>query len=200
MMLKILRLLNMLTQNIWVKQNKINFMEGLYVKAHVGKKLKKYLENSFQNGIIVPPQNSNLINIIKPHLELHADEEMLPEDETVTIELPNTKDKVYYYNGEKVYVCTTLWRNRLSEYGHKRVKQFFENHFKYSFRIYMDAYVEKQRNKESNGSKVKVKEGVVQFLMQYHIDFDEKLVSSLTRDWWRHNDKNEIYDFSPLIC
>ena len=45
-------------------------MEGLYVKARVGKKLKSFLENSFQNGIIVPPQNSNFILFIKPYLEL----------------------------------------------------------------------------------------------------------------------------------
>ncbi|MDO5342993.1 MAG: hypothetical protein Q4F69_11165 [Bacteroidia bacterium] len=175
-------------------------MEGLYVKAHVGRKLKSFLECSYQNGVIVPPRNSNLINFIKPYLELHADEEMLPDDETVTIELPDCNDKVYCYSGRKTYVCTTLWRNRLSEYGHKRVRQLFENYFKFAFRIYMDAYVEQQKTNNTSGSKTKVREGVVQFLMQYHIDFDERMVSSMVRDWWRHNDKNEIYDFSPLIC
>lgn len=174
-------------------------MEGLYVKARVGKKLKSFLENSFQNGIIVPPQNSNFILFIKPYLELSPDEEILPDDETVTIELPNNKEKVYNYQGKKVYVCATLWRNHLSAVGHRRVKSFFENLLRHTFRVYMDSYVEWQRTNDINGSRIKVKEGVVQFLMQYHIDFDERMVSSMVRDWWRHNDKNEKYNFSPLI-
>ncbi len=175
-------------------------MEGLYVKAHVGHKLRQYLLNSYQKGIVTPPRDSTLINLIKPHLELKAEDEEFPEDEIILIELPLNSEVVYHQGNKKVYFCNTLWRNTLSELGHKRVKQFFENYFKHGFRIYMDGYYEAQNLCREDNSRMKVKEGVVQYLMQYHIDFDEKLVSALTRDWWRHRDLNENYQFSPLVC
>lgn len=175
-------------------------MEGLYVKARVGTKLRQYLLNSYQDGVVSPPANSNLINLIRPHLELHADEEVLPEEETISIELPVARHlKVYSLSKNNLYFCDTLWRNRLSEDGHKAVKKFFENIFKHSFRIYMDGYYESQGLYKLDDARMKVKDGVVQYLMQYHIDFDEKLVSALTRDWWRHHDLNEKYKFSPLV-
>ena len=63
----------------------------------------------------------------------------------------------------------------------------------------MDGYYESQGLYKLDDARMKVKDGVVQYLMQYHIDFDEKLVSALTRDWWRHHDLNEKYKFSPLV-
>jgi hypothetical protein len=175
-------------------------MEGLYVKAHVGKKLRQYLLNSYQNGIITPPRDSALIGIIKPHLELSSEEIEFPDDEIILIELPVNSEPVYHHGNKKVYFCNTLWRNTLSELGHRRVKQFFENFFKHAFRIYMDGYYEAQGLYKLDDARMKVKDGVVQYLMQYHIDFDEKLISALTRDWWRHRDLNENYKFSPLVC
>ena len=31
------------------------------------------------------------------------------------------------------------------------------------------------------------------------ITLDDRLIASLTRDWWRHNDRNEHYKESPIV-
>ena len=28
---------------------------------------------------------------------------------------------------------------------------------------------------------------------------DDRLIAALTRDWWRHNDRNEHYKESPIV-
>lgn len=176
-------------------------MKGYYVTVMVGEKLKKYLEASYNGGIIKPPKDSNLMGIIKQHLELFSSTEdiELPENECVKIELPLQNGAVYSQSSGKVYVCNTLWRNRLSETGHKRVRKFFENNFKYSFHIFMDGHITGQYSQKNEEDRIKIKEAVVEFLMQYHINLDDRLIASLTRDWWRHNDRNEHYKESPLV-
>ena len=39
-------------------------MEGMYVKAHVGAKLKQWIEDSYQDGIVSPPSGSVLLMLI----------------------------------------------------------------------------------------------------------------------------------------
>ena len=58
-------------------------MEGLYVKARVGKKLKKWLEDSYQDSIVRPKKGSVLVTMIIPYLELRPKDyvEELPDDE-----------------------------------------------------------------------------------------------------------------------
>lgn len=176
-------------------------MKGYYVTVRVGEKLKKYLEASYNGEFIKPPKDSNLMGIIKQYLELasSAEEEVLPENECVKIELPLQNGVVYSQSAGKVYVCNTLWRNKLSETGHKRVRKFFENNFKYSFHIFMDGHITGQYSQKSEDARIKIKEAVVEFLLQYHINLDDRLIAALTRDWWRHNDRNEHYLESPII-
>lgn len=177
-------------------------MEGLYVKAKVGKKLKKWLEDSYQDGVVHPASGSVLVFLMIPYLELCPKDEVedLPEDETVLIELPLKRDeKVYCKSTHKVYYCNTLWRNRLSEKGHKRVKGFFEANFRKAFHTFMDGYTEGQYETKDDNTRLKVKQGVSAFLNQYHIEFDERMVNSMTRDWWRHVDKNENNRISPMV-
>ncbi len=45
-------------------------MEGLTVKARVGKKLKKWLEDSYQDSVVHPKKGSVLVTMIIPYLEL----------------------------------------------------------------------------------------------------------------------------------
>lgn len=172
-------------------------MKGYYLQVKVGPKLKKYLECSYKGDVIIPPKDSSLMGIIKQHLELWAEDEELPVSECVKIELPLQNGQVYSQSAGKVYVCNTLWRNRLSEKGHQRVKKFFENAFRHAFHVFMDGFIEGQYVAKDADARIKVKSGVVAFLNQYHIDLDEKLVTALTRDYWRHNDRNEDNRFSP---
>ena len=174
----------------------------MYVKAHVGKKLKRWIEDSFQDGTVRPARGSVLVMLILPYLELHpkGEEEELPEDETVLIELPMKRDeKVYCKSTKKVYYCNTIWRNWLSKAGHKKVKHFFETNFRKAFHTFMDGYTEGQHETKDEDARMKVKQGVCAFLNQYHINYDETMISSMTRDWWRHVEKNEENRISPMV-
>lgn len=180
-------------------------MEGLYVTARVGERLKKYIVDSYQSDIIPTERNMALISLIKPHLELTADEKEPLDEETVLkevvrIEIPLGNTKVYNHSERKVYVCNTIWRNRLSNRGQDEVRRFFKNAFKKQFRAFMDGFIECQEMFGNADCKYnKVKEGVTAFLMQYHIDFTERDIAALTRDWYRHRDKTEEYKTSPLV-
>ena len=175
-------------------------MNGYYVKARVGEKLKHYLEACYQSDTVRPQKDSTLMGIIKQYLELSSNgDDDLPDNECIKIELPLQNGAVYSQSTGKVYICNTLWRNRLSEKGQWRVKKFFDNNFKHSFHIFMDGHISGQYIKKTEEERLKVKEAVTEFLLQYHIEPTEKLVSSMTRDWWRHNDRNEHYRESPMV-
>lgn len=180
-------------------------MEGLYVTARVGYRMKKYITESYDSDIIPLDRDSVLLAVIKPYLELTSDEEEPVDDETkerevVRIELPLENAKVYYHAGKKVYVCNTLFRNRLSKAGQDRVKRFFEKNFKKAFRTFMDGFIAHQQlEMTENMLYLKVKEGIAEFLMQYHIEFNDRDIATLARDWYRHRDRNEENRVSPLV-
>ncbi len=135
-----------------------------------------------------------------PYLELTTEDPVEIDGETIKIELPLGNKKVYNSAGKSVYVCNTLWRNRLSEVGQYKVKHFFENEFKKTYRTYMDCFVEQQKAKYGEDCFCKIKEGIAAFLIQYHIEFNNKDIASLARDWYRHRDKVDENKRSPCVC
>lgn len=203
-------------------------MDGLHVKAYIGERYKKYIEACYQTDVIPLQKGSNFYNFLMPYLELTStseeedvdsmiEQEIIdsgqePTEElkaekrlnitkgTVTIELPLNRKKVYNHKGQKVYVCNTLYRNRLSLQGQKAVKKFFEREFKKQFRTYMDGWIENEMGKMSKEQVyVKMKEGVAAFFLQYHIDFTAQDISAFARDWYRHRDKVEENKRSPFL-
>ena len=175
-------------------------MKGLYVTAKVGKRNKRYIEGSYQSDTIPLERGSNLLNLIMPYLELTTDDPEELDDETIKIELPLGNKKVYNSHGRSIYVCNTLWRNRLSVEGQFQVKRFFENEFKKAFRTYIDCYVEQQKANNDDSSYYKIKDGVTAFLIQYHIEFTKQDIATLARDWYRHRDRVEENKRSPCVC
>ena len=164
--------------------------------------IHQYITQSFGSDTVPLRNGRTLTRVIAPYLVLRPNGDQLkPPPEglmPVHFVLP-VKMKTCESATEKVYYCYTLFRDCISEEGEAVVRRFFANSFKHSFRIYMDAYIERQEETKTEDSKNMVKSGVVSFLMKYHIDVDERLVTSLTRDWYRHNEDNEHYMFSPLL-
>lgn len=167
--------------------------------------MKKYITESYKSDIIPLDRDSVMLAIIKPYLELTSDEEEhidpeTMEQEVVRIELPLENAKVYYNAGKKVYVCNTLFRNRLSKAGQDRVKRFFEKNFKKAYRTFMDGFIAHQQLEMTEDQiYLKIKEGITEFLMQYHIEFNDRDIATLARDWYRHRDRNEDNRVSPLV-
>ena len=176
-------------------------MEGMYVTAHVGNEMRQYVMAAYNSDIIPLERDSVLLAVIKPHLETKSalTQDAFPDDEIIKIELPHVNEKVYYRKGKRLYVCNTLWRDVLDDKGHKKVQRFLEKNFKKSFRCFMDGYTEAQYIETKANMRKKVRNGAVAYLMQYHIDVNEKTVNRLVRDWFRHRDRNEENKTAPFV-
>lgn len=181
------------------KNDKI--MEGFYVKAHVGKKLRQYIIWSYGSDTIPLRRDATLTAIIKPHLALSPKDfiEPYPDDEIVFIEIPKIREKVYNHAKGKSYYCNTLWRDTLSNKGQKRVYEFFNSNMRNSFFIFMDGYTEAQYTNDNDKCYLKIKEGIAAFFSQYHIDYNEKMIAAYARSWYRHREENEKNMVSPLV-
>ncbi len=168
------------------------------VKPHI----RQYIQQSFGSDIVPLRRGRTLTYLIIPHLRLEPEtdeEQPAPEGyEQIKIELPDLR-KVYEASTGKVYYCETLYRDCITPDGEAKVRSFLSNTFKHAFRIFMDGWIEHQEQDRDVDDRLEVKSGVVAFLENYHIDIDEKLITSLTRDWYRHRDENEQYEFSPLV-
>lgn len=181
-------------------------MEGYYVFARVGSRMKQYVINAYNSDIVPLENESVLMNIIRPHLELRPHDEDLEEfddetmkNEVIRIELPHDRKKVYSVSKQKVYVCNTLWRNRLSSKGQFKVKRFFERNFKFAFYTYMDGDIERQEMMKKEGEIYnEMISGIQAFMDKYHLPYVERDLRTLARDWYRHRDKVEGYKISPI--
>lgn len=172
------------------------------VKAHI----KKFLTQSLQSEIVKPERDSTLMAIIKPHLILEsAVDETDPEPEgyeEIKIELPDLR-QVYNSKTGRSYYCDTMFRDHIDNKGLEKVRNFFNRTFKAAYRTFMDGYIESQNDaytdEGNEESRLRVKRGAVSFLMSYHIDPDERLITALTRDWYRHRERTEKNRFSPVL-
>ena len=168
------------------------------VKSHI----KKFLVESLGTEIIKTERDSTLLAIIKPHLTLESaieEVEETPEGyEQIQIELPDLR-QVYNARSGKVYYCDTMFRDHIDRLGLEKVRNFFNRTYKAAFRTFMDGYTEHQNATKAEDERLRVKMGVCAFFNQYHITYDDTMVSSLTRDWYRHQQRNEKNRFSPVL-
>lgn len=177
-------------------------MKGRYLTVSVKSHIQRYIIESIGSSIVKPGRDSALMAIIKPHLVLGSaidEEEPLPEGYAeIQIELPDLR-QVYEAKSGKVYYCDTMFRDHIDRLGLERVRHFFNQTFKAAFRTFMDGYTEYQQENKAEDESIKVKKGVCAFFNQYHITYDDTMVSSLTRDWYRHQERNEKNRFTPVL-
>ena len=98
-----------------------------------------------------------------------------------------------------MYYCDTMFRDHIDRLGLEKVRNFFNRTYKAAFRTFMDGYTEHQNETKAEDERLRVKMGVCAFFNQYHITYDDTMVSSLTRDWYRHQQRNEKNRFSPVL-
>lgn len=176
-------------------------MEGNTITVSVKPEIYSYIVQGIGTDTVPLRKGRTLTRVIVPHLTLaSSDTEEPPVPDgfmPLKFELPQWIRTCNSASG-RVYYCYPLFRCMISPEGEAAVRRFLANSFKQSFRTFMDGYIIRQEDSKSD-SRIVVKGGVVQFLMAYHIDVRESLVTSLTRDWYRHRDDNEKNLFSPLI-
>lgn len=177
-------------------------MKGRYLTVTVKSHIKKFLVESLGSEIVKTDRDSTLLAIIKPHLTLESavDEvEETPEGyEEIQIELPDLR-QVYNAQSGKTYYCDTMFRDHIDRVGLEKVRNFFNRTYKAAFRTFMDGYTEFQNETKSEDARIRVKMGVCAFFNQYHITYTDTMVSSLTRDWYRHQERNEKNRFTPVL-
>ena len=64
-----------------------------------------------------------------------------------------------------------------------------------AFHVYMDGYTSAYDELD----KKRVKAGITSFLSDYNINFTEKDISSLARDWFRYRDKKYEGRINPIL-
>ena len=181
-------------------------MKGYYVRVRVGQLMKQYIEHSLQMDVIQPGQGSVLVDLMRPHLELRNYEQLdlfgggpakseYSDDETVKIELPFHSVKAYNHISHKVIEYDKMYRTELSEYGQAMVRRHFKKIMRNAFHTYMDGYTSVWDGLD----KKRVKSGVASFLADYSIEYSEKDVSTLCRDWFRYRTKKYKQRLSPII-
>lgn len=177
-------------------------MEGRLITVNVKPQIHQYILQNFGTDTVPLRRGRSLTKIIVSHLILvPSNEEEPPVPDgfmPVKFELPAWSLTCESSTG-RVFYCYPLFRSRITPAGEAEVRRFLSNSFKQSFRTFMDGYVIRQEETKKEDERMIIKGGVVQFLMNYHIDFTEALVTSLTRDWYRHQGENEKNLFSPLI-
>ena len=177
-------------------------MKGRYLTVTVKSHIAQYIKESMGSSLVKPERDSTLLAIIKPHLVLGSAVEEATETpegyEEIQIELPDLR-QVYETRSGKVYYCDTMFRDHIDQRGLERVRNFFNRTYKAAFRTFMDGYTEFQNETKSEEARIRVKMGVCAFFNQYHITYTDTMVSSLTRDWYRHQQRNEKNRFSPVL-
>ena len=177
-------------------------MEGRSINVNVKPHIYQYIVQNLGSDTVPLRRGRSLTRIIVPHLALvPSNEEEPPVPEgfmPLKFELPAWSLTCESATG-RVFYCYPLFRSRITPEGEAMVRRFLSNSFKQSFRTFMDGYVNRQEETKGDDDRMMIKSGVVSFLQNYHIEFTEALVTSLTRDWYRHRDSNEEYRFSPLI-
>ena len=179
-------------------------MKGLYVEVKIDSILRQYIQNCLQSDVVKLPQGALLIDLMRPYLAINnvSQQDLFesePEDETdmevIRIELPLHNGPVYNANAKKVIRYNGLFRTKLTEEGQAVVRRHFKKLMRLAFHTYMDGHTAKC---EAMNEK-KVKQGVTSFLLDYSIDFTEKDVSTVSRDWFRYRMKNNEKRVSPIL-
>lgn len=180
-------------------------MKGRNLTIIVKEDIYKYITQSLQRDVIVPERDSTLMNIIKPHLCLVPDEwesEPMRDDyRYLQVELPDLR-QVYEARSGKVYYCDTLFRDHITRKGLVKVQRFLKRTYHAEFCAFLAGWVERQHIDNEIAEKerrIQVTNGIVAFLNNYHIDFDEKMVEAHRQAWIRYLKNVEKYKVSPVF-
>ena len=161
------------------------------VDVKVGAFMRKWIVGTYGTDCIELDRSSNIWMIIKQNLELTPEDYQPVEDWSEHISfilLRDGSNTVMYRqptvkNPKKYLRLNTLYRCSLSSKGENIIVRFLENQFRNTFHNYM-------RGALNNGTGMSIADAITEFLNDSRIEFDAKLLSRLTKDWYRFRLKN----------
>lgn len=162
------------------------------VNVRVGSDMRKWIVNAYGTDTIRLDKDMNLWCIIKQHLELLPDgySGLDDPDEYIAFVLLTDGGNTRAYAGpdarhpyRQSYRVNTLYRCAISERGENIVRRFFKKQFKNCFHNYM-------RGALNNNPELSITEAITEFLTDAAWpDIDNRIISSLCKDWYRFRQK-----------
>ena len=168
------------------------------VDIRVGSFIRKWMIASYGSDYIRLDEFTNLWAIIKQYLELVPDDYTPVEDhsEYITVELLSTHraDRSYFnYPADRAIIINQLYRCYIGDKGAAAIRRYLENQFRNAFTIYMVG-------RFSNGDEgTKIIRAITEFLCDYNITVENRLVSRLMKYWYRYRQKYPMKHPLPVF-
>lgn len=179
-------------------------MKGFKVEIKVGSLIKQYVENCLQEDMIKTGNGWIIVDLIKPYLILESDRQLdlfedkkenLDKSDIIMLEIPLLHCKTYSKKYNRIIHLDGLYHTVVSEYGQAIVRRHLKKMMRQAFHVYMDGYTSAYEEID----KKRVKAGITSFLTDYNINFTEKDITSLARDWFRYRDKKYEGRINPIL-
>lgn len=152
------------------------------VDIKVGRMIRQWMIYFQGSDYLKIDKRTNLWAIVRQNLELLPNDWKPLDDrsEYITIELLDSDARPYYNRtaGRELYI-NDLYRCYISEAGQESIRRYFENQFRNAFTVYM---VARFSNPEYG---LKIQEAITDFLMDYNLEVDRKVLSRLMKYWYR---------------
>lgn len=165
------------------------------VDIKVGQFIRQWVVSSCGTDQIRVDKRTNIWAIVKQNLAL------LPEDyrsigdrsEYISIELLDAhSQRSYIHPAGCCLHLNFLYRCYISDSGQESIRRYLENQFRSAFRVYMVASMR-------DDSKEKILHAITAFLLDYDLPVDKKILSRLSKDWYRYRQKNEEKHHIPIF-
>ena len=156
------------------------------VDVKVGSFIRNWVVSTYGTDIIKLDKDMNLWSIIKQNLDLLPNDYQPLQDreEYITfVLLADGKDTLAYDSQKhREYRVNTLYRCAISQKGENIIRRFLTKQFKNTFHNYMKGAL-------NNNDALNITEAITEFLTDSNQVVTEKVVSTLSKDWYRYRMK-----------
>lgn len=170
------------------------------VDIRVGSFIRRWMIATYGSDYIRLEKHTNLWAIVKQYLELIPEEYTPLEDrsEYITVELLVTHGghRIWFnYPSDREIVINQLYRCYIGEKGSAAIRRYLENQFRNAFTIYMVG----RFTDSDEDHKTKIIRAITEFLCDYRITVDTRLVNRLMKYWYRYRKKNPMKHPLPIF-
>lgn len=156
------------------------------VDVKVGSFIRNWVVSTYDTDCIKLDKDMNLWSIIKQNLDLLPNDykPLESKEEYITfVLLADGKDTLAYDpKSNREYRVNTLYRCAISQKGENIIRRFLTKQFKNTFHNYMKGAL-------NNNDALSITEAITEFLTDSHQVVTEKVVSTLSKDWYRYRMK-----------
>lgn len=160
--------------------------KGVTVDIKVGAFIHDWVMAYRKSDLIRLDKTSNMWAILKQNLTIRPNDYSFIRDrsEYIAIELLETHAEKCYNAEEQQLLCMNeLYRCYLSERGQACIRRYLENQFRAHFHVYMVA-------RFSDEASEPIRHAIASFLSDYLLPVDGRMISRLSKDWYRFRQKN----------